>query len=338
MENPGKSKLFVFVGKKISVNFMKSEGMDGAYKARYKIEEVVCGDYQKDTIEFIAYDHYGDPGFSEYDHVLLYVSLYDDTFYHQKYIFDPVFKTKSGRWAGYYRGDIDSNLKPVPIEFAEELSFDISSLKYKRRTLKSTYPEPYFQIVGSKAIARQGYYVPELFELQKRGVLTARGLFGKSDPEIVTPDVELEDIPAEPSYSFSKRDSMALIRTWRSFFKAIEEKDTQKIRAMSLDSVICSICEGLTEDYYENNMESIDGFIAGCNRNLPDTALYVKMKRNDYKISVDSYLNKQPVGLQIYEVRFSIIVNVGNSRRGYTHTFQFVKIDNQFRFSGVHSY
>lgn len=348
MENPVNGEFLVFVGKKISVNYVESKGMDGAYKARYMVEEVVCGDYRKDTIEFIAYDHYGDPGFSKYDHALLYVSLFRDTFYHEKYMFDPVFKTKSGRWAGPYGGDADSNIKPVPVEFAEELSFDIASIKHKRKTLKLTYPEPYFRIVGNKAIALQGYYVPELFELKKRGVLKARGIFGKPDPIPEVQDVELEEFQAVDFSSTNKGDSIALARNWRSFFKAIEEKDSQKIKAMSLDSVICSLCEGLTEDYYENNMESIDSFIAACNRSLPDTALYVKMKRNDYEISATRYPDiklsnfqlKANDSLTIYQVRFRTIIDRGRDydRRGYGHTFQFVKIDGQFRFYGMDSY
>jgi hypothetical protein len=227
----------------------------------------------------------------------------------------------------------------VPVAFAEEVSFDITSIKYKRRTLKSTYPEPYFKIVDNKAIALQGYYVPQLFELQKRDVLTARGIFGKPDSTMIVQDVELEEVSEglseDLSCSFSKRDSMALIRNWKSFFKAIDEKDTQKIRAMSLDSVICSICEGLTEDYYESNMESIDDFITGCNRNFPDTALYVKMKSNAYKIGINKNRSKQQI---IYEVSFSVTISLDYSRRKYRHTFQFVKIDDQFRFYGVDSY
>ena len=95
------NKLFVFVGEKIAVTELPYEegSMDAGYKAKYKILQRVYGNYPNDIIEFVAYDHYGTPAFSKYKNVLLFVSEYEGKFYHEKYVYDPLFKTKDGRWA-----------------------------------------------------------------------------------------------------------------------------------------------------------------------------------------------------------------------------------------------
>ena len=101
--------LFAFVGKKISVIefdpnaeqkgvkfydsiirdtiIRKSHYMDNAYRCKYLIVENVFNNPKIDTIDFIAYDHYGNPAFSKYETALLYVSksIKENHYYHQKY-------------------------------------------------------------------------------------------------------------------------------------------------------------------------------------------------------------------------------------------------------------
>ena len=76
--------------------------MDNGFKNKYKVLKNVFNDLKTDTIEFVAYDHYGRPGFEYYKNVILYISLNKDKghFYHQKYQYDPVEKTKDGTWKG----------------------------------------------------------------------------------------------------------------------------------------------------------------------------------------------------------------------------------------------
>ena len=62
-------KLFVFVGQKIELKELASSG----FLCRYKILEKICGKYELDTIEFLAYDSLGIPAFEKYKTVLLYV-------------------------------------------------------------------------------------------------------------------------------------------------------------------------------------------------------------------------------------------------------------------------
>ena len=115
--------LYAFIGEKISViEFDPNENntqiiidsitgdtirrvsyvMDSGFRNKYKVLKNVFNDLKTDTIEFVAYDHYGRPGFENYKNVILYISLNKEKghYYHQKYQFDPVEKTKKGTWKG----------------------------------------------------------------------------------------------------------------------------------------------------------------------------------------------------------------------------------------------
>ena len=75
--------------------------MDLGFKARYKVLKNVFNDLGTDTVDFIAYDHYGRPGFENHENVILYISQDEEgNYYHQKYQFDPVKRTKNGVWKG----------------------------------------------------------------------------------------------------------------------------------------------------------------------------------------------------------------------------------------------
>lgn len=82
--------------------------MDNGFKAKYKVLKNVFNDLKTDTINFVAYDHYGRPGFENYEYVLLYISLNKEkgNYYHQKYQFDPIEK-KNGKWKGLNGKSID---------------------------------------------------------------------------------------------------------------------------------------------------------------------------------------------------------------------------------------
>jgi hypothetical protein len=187
------NKLFVFVGEKIDVTHIPHQpgDFDNGVIAKYKILQPVYGDYHRDVIEFEAYDHYGTPKFVEYKTVLLFVSEYKGKYYQEKYMFDPLAKTKDGRWAGPYSSEYghlynkNTSIKPEKIDFAEEISFPTKITNDDGNEFTLSYEEPYFKKVGDKAIAVYGNYVPELFKLRRDGVLTARDLFpGKKEIEI----------------------------------------------------------------------------------------------------------------------------------------------------------
>src|SRR5690606_25471942 len=124
--------LFAFVGKKISVIefdpnseqvdekiydpisgdslIKKSYIMDVGFRCKYAIIKNVFNNPKIDTIDFVAYDHYGYPGFAEYETVLLYVSksTKGGYYFHQKYQFDYLKKNSNGQFYGYTYDRIQS--------------------------------------------------------------------------------------------------------------------------------------------------------------------------------------------------------------------------------------
>ena len=185
-EKTTKGELLVFVGEKINIfdasNLGERRQMDRAFAAVYKIKQKIYGDFEEDEIVFRVYDHYGVPAFSKYQHALLYVVKKGDILYHVKYQYSPLFKTQDGKWAGPYavydynhKLNKDTEIKPVKINFADDLEFDISNRD--DQTIKKWYPEPFYKIDNNKAIAVYGNYVEELFQLKKEGELKLLGHF-----------------------------------------------------------------------------------------------------------------------------------------------------------------
>ena len=115
--------LYAFVGKKVSViQFNPNNGKsmfkidsitgdtvlasgliwDRGFRNKYRLLKNIFNELEPGTVEFVSYDHYGRPEYEKYSHVILYLSISskDGTYYHQKYQFDPVEKTKDGTWKG----------------------------------------------------------------------------------------------------------------------------------------------------------------------------------------------------------------------------------------------
>ena len=76
---------------------------DEGFTAKYKVVNLVFNDFKKDTITFLAFDHFGRPKFENYKYVILYLlkSEEDNKFYHYNYIYDPVKKDFNGTWFGF---------------------------------------------------------------------------------------------------------------------------------------------------------------------------------------------------------------------------------------------
>lgn len=198
-----KDSLLVFVGEKIEVELVVEEEepsietvirgtdtiqtrtvtfkIDNEYRAKYKILQKVHGFYDADTIEFTVFDHYGKPAFSQYQHVLLFVSYHDGELYHEKYQYYAVYLTTDHRWASPYavrdynhafKDEI--TVKPEKISFATELSFPLDQLQGE---VQRRYPRPYFEVKNGRAFAVYGNYIEELFQLKKETILKARGIY-----------------------------------------------------------------------------------------------------------------------------------------------------------------
>jgi hypothetical protein len=180
------NRLFAFVGQKIWVDSLPSRqySFDYGFKAKYLVLERIFGDFPSDTIEFVAYDHYGTPSFSKYKNALLYLSADSGTYYQQKYMYNDVYRTKDGRWAGTYASDDyehgnnkRTKVKPIKIEFAEPVYYLLKIITEEGDTLTGTLPKPYFRTVGDTAFALYGNYINDLFILKRDGYLTAREIF-----------------------------------------------------------------------------------------------------------------------------------------------------------------
>ena len=178
------NRLFAFVGEKISlVSLGRVSDLDEGFIAKYKVLQKVYGSYKEDTIEFMVYDHYGEPFFSKYKNVLLFVTEDSGKYYHEKYQYFDVYQAKNGRWAGAYSHDDYSktpkNLAIIPqrIFFRQEIFYMIPEENPGGILYNKIYPEPYYKIDGHKATAVYGNYVEDLFRLKKNGVLRFRELF-----------------------------------------------------------------------------------------------------------------------------------------------------------------
>ena len=130
-----KDSLLVFIGEKIEVKYSPEEkkespvdtiiegndtsyvrtvsvSIDSRYIAKYKILQLNNGSYKQDTIEFFVFDHYGEPAFSKYKTVLLFVSYYKGKLYHEKYQYFDLYLTADNKWASpYSSGDYNHPFK-----------------------------------------------------------------------------------------------------------------------------------------------------------------------------------------------------------------------------------
>ena len=242
-ENEKNNTLFVFVGEKIEVKELPPDTtnyflVDGKFSARYKILQRVYGNYDNDEIEFTAYDHYGTPDFNNYKNSLLFVSKRNGKYYHEKYQFHSVYKTKDNRWAGAYSvhdfgqdGKRNKSVQPQKIDFAEEVSYPLSLVE--KDEIDCWFPEPYYKISGDKAIAFYGNYIEDLFKIKKEGVLTARGLFGNKNPD----DLDVIDTQmAEVLGRLSKKDTL-IFSLCKSGLQSLEKSQLKENHFFDLDSI-----------------------------------------------------------------------------------------------------
>lgn len=197
--------LIVFVGKKIAVKewplepvktvtdtATTAEGivyttsvalpMDTRYHAMYEILDLIHGSYERDTIGFTVYDHYGVPAFSGYENVLLFVVNKDGKLYHEKYQYFDLYKTKTGEWASpYHPAEYNHpykdsiTVKPEKISFEKDVWY--STGKMNKKSIYFRYPSKYYTFKANKAIPLYGNYVKDLFKLKQQTILEAGGYF-----------------------------------------------------------------------------------------------------------------------------------------------------------------
>lgn len=267
--------LFAFVGEKISIERLPREqgSMDNVFKAKYVILKEVYGNFKQDTIEFVAYDHYGTPAFSKYNNVLLYVSADGGTYFHQKYMYNYVYKTKDGRWAGTFASD-DYNhaynkhtkIKPEKIEYAKKVSFPTKLVDEEGRELEFTYPKPYFKTLGDSAFAVYGNFVEDLFILKKEGTLTSRGLFEATAQQ---EEDMVESWQPEPRKTHPTTDDLKFLAFWKFFVASLNEPGLNSFKQIALDTLY--VCDQLLP---------VDEFIDKCFNQVIDAEVKKRIVDN----------------------------------------------------------
>jgi hypothetical protein len=184
------TKLYVFIGKKIKIwqspsSYCNVGSLSSRVLSKYLVVKNIYGDFKKDTIQFTTYPPHSSPirqnynpfksGFSEYDYCLMYVLEYKDELLQTRYVFDDVYMTKEGKWAtplkpkGLYNTISPDLFKPEKINFITPIEFEYQDVFFKQ--MKENFSEAYTTISDGKIIVDYGYYVENLFEIRKAGVL-----------------------------------------------------------------------------------------------------------------------------------------------------------------------
>jgi hypothetical protein len=136
--------------------------IDPVKRAAYKISEVIKGEFEKDTVNFIYRDR---NHVSSSKDVLLFLDKTGNSNYVLKQPPVEVYGTKDNRWASPYIVEMDKysrinfrkvKFKPVPV-------FDVGG--YGDEYVKKHYPSPHYRIKKGKAFAVQGIYAEELSTL-----------------------------------------------------------------------------------------------------------------------------------------------------------------------------
>lgn len=141
--------------------------MDGAFLCKYEVIKKMFNYLESDTVEFIAYDHYGTPGFAYKDTVALYLSKSKDgsRYFHQKYQYDNVYKNKKGHYYSYpkFNGSESSETIQRMTSFDKTFSnekYDVSQLNSD--AVKKYYPKKFYKIENNFAIPIKGIYLNQL--------------------------------------------------------------------------------------------------------------------------------------------------------------------------------
>ncbi|WP_123890371.1 hypothetical protein [Flavobacterium frigidimaris] len=106
---------------------------------------------------------------------MLYVLEYKGELIQTRYVFDDVYMTKEGKWAsplkpkGLYNTIFTDLFTPKKINFITPIEFEYQDVFFKQ--IKENFPEVYTKINDGKITVEYGYYIEDLFEIRKSGLL-----------------------------------------------------------------------------------------------------------------------------------------------------------------------
>lgn len=198
-------KLYIFIGKKISIkefnpNLQQEKSktkeldpetgdtltvthqsyiMDNAFHCIYLVIKNLKNHLIKENVEFNAYDHYDRPGFEKYENVILYISKNKNgNFFHQKYMYDPVYKI-NGKWVGILSFIFPNNnlkqwkkFKTVNINKSYTIKEELGSCD--KECQKIYYPSPYFEIKNGFAYPKKAFEINDIISYRKKTTLKAK--------------------------------------------------------------------------------------------------------------------------------------------------------------------
>jgi hypothetical protein len=181
-------EFLAFVGQQISIEEVDQPEISGVwyfdrkYQAKFKVLDTVYGKYPHAEIEFEVFSHgQNPPYFTKYKTVLMYVSRFGDIWIHEKYLFNPVYSTEDGSWAGCgdpYRGVYGQPERIVSAEnvyFDPPVEFDLEGLSPEE--IEKRYPKDHFIRGRKTATCYRGARPHSLFVVKRESVLKARGTF-----------------------------------------------------------------------------------------------------------------------------------------------------------------
>ena len=190
VSTPISRNLIAFVGRRLSVREVKSKPrrnviqFNAEYRVRVEVLQVVFGKYAAKEMEFSSYVHVGEPAFGTDEFGLVYVSRDKGRLIQQKYLFQPVYRTSDGRWAGcgdpYARiPDVHRHgVKAEPIAFRPPVTFD--TRKMAEEQAFPSFQAPFFRIENDTGNLRDGQLPERVFRVMAEGYLKARGVLGSA--------------------------------------------------------------------------------------------------------------------------------------------------------------
>lgn len=101
------SKIYAFVGKKISVERVEPDDtFNLKYKNVYKVEQTFDDEIKTDTLVFNSYTHMNQIRYSAYDYAIIYLVKSDNgELIHQRTYYTPIILKKNGKWYGFNFSD-----------------------------------------------------------------------------------------------------------------------------------------------------------------------------------------------------------------------------------------
>ena len=148
--------------------------MDEMYLAKYKIIKWLHNNVEKDTIEFVSFDHYGIPAAFNSKTPILYLGYNEKKgeYFQYKYQFDDAFIYKN-KWVGIYnfRSNfiseylIDDKLIKVRISYNLPEEFDINNSEIREKY----FPSKFYKI-NRKITLIKAFDVNDLVEARVKSI------------------------------------------------------------------------------------------------------------------------------------------------------------------------